>query len=346
MRKTVSIQLTVLIIACSCVNSANVGAASAEMVSKDSLCYPIDSISVDSNEVHTCTSEDGNMKFYSWNTGMGGTCPDYAVVCQFRNKDGKAITEDFSVKESMPAWVSRVHSIKKNDDSTYYITVRSHRASSNDGYMWMDGFVIDQDSVRNVSVLDGGDDLDECGLDINYRISDWYYTTNGDGWGWLFEYDTQTKNLYVPIVVYIEESIPIISDRYRVYHFNGMEFVDMGESPHKGLYKPLCNYKRLARYFRTKNYIVRIDMMDNGNYRYASWKATSNMSSKPELIVTNGIYDADKEIYKFTNEGVEYIADYSEDKPLPEGGFEHHEFLIVKRNGKVILKEEKLTNTD
>ena len=138
------------------------------------------------------------MKFYSWNTGRGGTCPDYAVVCQFRTKEGKLVTEDFCVKEDMPAWVSAVHSIKKDDGSTYYITTRSHRASSNDGYRWMDAFIIDHDTLKNVSVYDAGDDLDECGLEINYSISDWYYATNGEGWDWLFEYDAQNRNLYIP----------------------------------------------------------------------------------------------------------------------------------------------------
>jgi len=99
---------------CSCQNKEK-GVSSvleaAELT--DSLCVSLDSIPVDKDEVFTCISEDGAMKFYSWNTGRGGTCPDYAVVCQFRTKEGKLVTEDFCEKEDMPAWVSAVHSIKK-----------------------------------------------------------------------------------------------------------------------------------------------------------------------------------------------------------------------------------------
>ncbi|MBR3079493.1 MAG: hypothetical protein IKH01_06725 [Prevotella sp.] len=288
------------------------------------------------------------MKFYSWDTGMGGTSPSYAVLCQFRTKDGKSSIEDFCVKEDEePAWVSKVHSIKRNDGTTYYIIARSFRASSNDGYMWMDAFVIDKDTLRNVSVLDCSDDLDECGLVINYLISDWYYRTNGEGWDWLFEYDADSRNLYVPLTMYVEEvSPPIISDRYKMYHFDGMGFTDKGESSHKGLHQSLSQYIRLAKYFRTKNYIIRVDKMDNGDYRYASWKSSSTISNEPELVVMGGKYDEKMDSYTFYYEGVEYIVGYNEDKHLSEGGFEHHEFLMVRKDGNVLLKEERISNTD
>lgn len=313
----------------------------------DSLYLSLDSIPVEKDEVFTCVSEDGAMKFYSWNTGRGGTCPDYAVICQFRTKDGKAVTEDFCDREGEPAWVSVVHSIKKDDGSTYYITTRNHRASSNDGYMWMDAFMIDHDTLKNVSVYDAGDDLDECGLEINYCIIDWYNTTNGEGWDWLFEYDAKEKNLYIPQTVYIDEIVPIISDRYRVYHFNGKEFVDKGESAHKGLHKSLVNYYRLACYFRTKNYLVRIDQVDyKGTLRYASWHSNLDMSRQPDIVIQGGIYDEDKDTYTFTNDGYEYVAGYSEEKLISKGLYKQHEFLLVRKNGKVVLKEERITNID
>lgn len=344
MRKISLVQVLIVLVLCSCMNKANSGSLTIGLEQRDSLCYPTDSISVDSTEVHICASEDGNMKFYSWNTGMGGTCPDYAVLCQFRDKDGEVKIEDFRVKEGEPAWVLKVHSIKRNDGTTYYITTRSHRASSNDGYMWMDAFVIDKDTLRNVSVLDSSDDLDECGLEINYLISDWYYKTNGEGWDWLFEYDSDTRNLYIPLAMYEEEiSPPIIIDRYKMYHFDGMGFAYKGEVPHKGLHKLLGDYNRLAKFFRTKNYIIRVDKMANGDYRYASWKSSSTISDKPELIVMGGKYNKEKDCYTFFNEGVEYIAGYSEDKLLPEGGVEHHEFVLVKKGEKIIVKEERLS---
>ena len=333
---------------CSCQNKEKGFSSVLEAAElTDSLCLSLDSITVDKDEVFTCISEDGAMKFYSWNTGRGGTCPDYAVVCQFQTKEGKLVTEDFCVKEDMPAWVSAVHSIKKDDGLTYYITTRNHRASSNDGYRWMDAFIIDHDTLKNVSVYDAGDDLDECGLEINYSISDWYYTTNGEGWDWLFEYDAQNRNLYIPQIVYVDETIPIISDRYRVYHFDGKEFVEQGASAHKNLHKSLSKYYRLASYFRTENYLVRIDWLDSkSKLRYASWKSTTDMSKQPDLTIHGGNYNEEKDIYTFYNDGFEYIVGYSEDKTISEGIYEHHEYLLVRKDGNVLLKEERVNTYD
>ncbi len=113
--------LVLLSLSCSCQNKdkSTASIAEAEKERVDSMWLPLDSIPANKDAVFTCVSEDGAMKFYSWNTGQGGTCPDYAVICQFLTKEGKLVTEDFCVKEDMPAWVSAVHSIKKDDGSTY-----------------------------------------------------------------------------------------------------------------------------------------------------------------------------------------------------------------------------------
>ena len=334
---------------CACQNNDKAAVPVNENVQEqmDSLCLPSDSLGVDKDKISSCISEDGSMKFYCWDTGQGGTCPDFAVYCQFRTKDGKVKTEDLSVKEGEPAWVSAVHAIKKNDGTTYYIATRSHRLSSNDGYMWMEAFVIDNDTLKYVNVYDGGDDIDENGLDIEYSIADWYYATNGYGEDWLFEYDEKDKNLYVPLTVSQEYSLPFISDRYKVFHFNGNVFEDKGESAHKGLHPSLSNYYRIGSYFRTKNYLVRVDWMDNkGTLRYASWKSTLDMSKQPDITIPGGKYNEKEDSYTFTNDGYEYIVGFSENIPISEGVFERHEFLQVSKNGKVVLKEERISAYD
>jgi hypothetical protein len=65
------------------------------------------------------------------------------------------------------------------------------------------------------------------------------------------------------------------------------------------------------------------------------------MSRQPDLVIQGGVYDEERDTYTFTNDGYEYVIGYSEDKPISEGMYEHHEFLLVKENGKVVLKEER-----
>ena len=52
-----------------------------------------------SEYVFSCVSEDNILKFYSWNTHRGGTCPDYAVISQIRKKDGTFSTQDYTLKD-------------------------------------------------------------------------------------------------------------------------------------------------------------------------------------------------------------------------------------------------------
>ena len=338
MAKCIMQALGLLILLCSFVEWEERGMPAMNGKTVVPLYSHSNALSADNEAVFSCTSEDGVMKFICWDTGQGGTCPDYSVICQFLTKDGTLVTKDLREEEGMAAWVSEVHAIKRNDGSTYYIAKRSHQASSIDGYMWMDGFMIDADTLKYVSVFDGGDDLDECVLEKNYNKSEWYRVANGKGWKWLFEYDARTRDLYVPQTVYVGDFIPVFSDRYIVYHFNGHKFVYKGECPHKNIYESLSEYERLVKYFRTKNYIVRVDIVDNrGTLRYASWKATADMSKQPELVIRGGRYDRAKGTYTFVNDGYEYVI--GDDKVLPDGSFDGRNSLLVRKEGRVLLRE-------
>lgn len=319
---------------------------SEEAAMLDTLYYPLDSIDSNGYPIHVCASEDGNMKFYSWNAGTGGTCPDFSILCQFRTHTGESKIIDVS-NHSDIGWVSRVHSIKRNDGSTYYLAVSFHQASSNDGYAWVSAFKIDDsDTIRQVCVVDATplDDQDENEFTVNYSIYDWLDATTGEGYDWILEYDPDIHDLYVPQTL-DTSPFPEMSDWYRVYHFNGKKFVDKGIKAHKGLHRSLCDYDHLERYFRTKWHIIRIDRLKDGTLRYASWKASSNISDKPELVIMGGKCDKSefgKGIYTFENDGVTYIAGYEETKHINKDEIEYHEYLLIKRGNKTIDKQEIL----
>lgn len=56
----------------------------------------------------------------------------------------------------------------------------------------------------------------------------------------------------------------------------------------KKLYSTLKVFKSPTYKIQTKNYLIRIDELNNGKYRYASWKIGKPESTKPDLILTNG----------------------------------------------------------
>lgn len=59
------------------------------------------------------------------------------------------------------------------------------------------------------------------------------------------------------------------------------------------LHSSLKAFKQTNFVFTTPNYVVRIDELQNGNYRYASWKSGQPQSSQPDLIINNGKIEYD-----------------------------------------------------
>lgn len=66
----------------------------------------------------------------------------------------------------------------------------------------------------------------------------------------------------------------------------------------------------------TKKYRIRIDDLGNNNYRYASWPLQAEMSSKPDIIIANGKFEADgsggNHSITFTNNGYRYEIYFTE----------------------------------
>lgn len=54
------------------------------------------------------------------------------------------------------------------------------------------------------------------------------------------------------------------------------------------LHKELKDFIRPIITFSTKQFIVRIDQLEDDTFRYASWKANSKLSESPDLIIKNG----------------------------------------------------------
>ena len=61
--------------------------------------------------------------------------------------------------------------------------------------------------------------------------------------------------------------------------------------------------------FETGDSIVRVDSVANGSYRLLLWNKDKMFSAAPELIVTQGRYDAKKHEYHFRKGDDEYVFD-------------------------------------
>ena len=84
------------------------------------------------------------------------------------------------------------------------------------------------------------------------------------------------------------------------------------ESEKELLYTDLKDFKKPIHTLVTEKFIVRIDLLENQKYRYASWSIESDISSKPDLVINNGERTADgsggNHHFTFTNGEYSYIV--------------------------------------
>jgi hypothetical protein len=288
----------------------------------------------DSTEiVNIAESDDGNVRIYSWDTQLGGTMVCWDNVIQFRS-NGKLESYDgsiWSVDESQEkneidfgCWTKAIYTFKRNDGQTIYITESYFRESSSFGYSTLDAFCISNgklQTIENAFVIP--DESSHIGKE--YSIPSWYFLTDGKGWDWIYSLDRNTQTFYVPVVDDLE-----LLDQYDLYKFNGTKFVYIGREGGYWLHPSIRKFERLEKLDQVGKFLIRIDRISTGNFRYSSWSGTEDMTKKPDIIIENGKYDKEKNEYSFINGKYTYYIN------IKEEGTE----LVVMHKNEVILTAE------
>ena len=227
--------------------------------------------------------------------------------------------------------VMKIITIHKSDNPPIYLVHNYIRESSNWGYGEIEAIEIKDGELVAAPIFRGG--LGEYYEDkqysrgVEYTIADWYFRANrGEGWEWLFKYDTKSNSLYVP------EANPSLSDRYSIYRFDGEKLNFIGIDGGFWLHPTIRSFESMEEVFETKDYRVRIDKMTDGTFRYSAWNNRATMDKAPDIIIYSGSYNQEEERFYFKNGNVTYTID-------SEGP------LTVIRNGKKLLQQERLKNS-
>lgn len=303
------------------------------------LSYPF-TFSQKHNYVKIATSIDRNLRIYTWDTGKGGTMICWGNLIQYR--DGKTIKsfqrslygvlhpEEYVENEiDCGSSVNRIHTIYSKDGKAIYLIDKYFRASSNLAGSNIQAIRI-QDGLLEEFCFETCDGF-ENQVSVEYTIADWYFKANlGEGWSWIFRLDTMTQDLYVPEV----NDILNLTDQYTIYHFDGEYFRPKRSDGPFWIYHELRNFQELVVLFNTKHYLVRIDKISDGKYRYASWSQGTPMSEKPELI----LYGRKKVNNTYIFENGSYIYQIQYDNANCR--------LIILRHGKLLLNEIQKTQYD
>lgn len=141
---------------------------------------------------------------------------------------------------------------------------------------------------------------------------------------------------------------PIASGLVDIYKYDG-HLYKLEKSIYKStepLYNDLENFKYNIVGIDLAPYKIRIDYMNNGSYRYSSWK-NKKTNEKPDIIIENGLLLESingekgvislKEKYLFENNGYYYIVSFERVVYNRFISIENVK-LVVKRNDKILME--------
>lgn len=282
----------------------------------ETLHYPFSRL-VKKEYVDIYTSEDGNLRFYCWDTGYGGSSIDYKVICQYQS-NGTVYGSLLNGGEPL-----NLFTVKSPGKETFYIVHYYARESSISSSVWLESLTIRNGKLVYYPVFP----------DNAYQL---FLNENGPGWlpasydeiydNWETSYNPKEKNLYIPLVL----------DLFDVYHYNGETFEYQGKKAGNWLHPEIREYSRLLVFFYTDDFRIRIDRMENGSCRYTSWSKKKKMSDRPDCIIYDGTYDKDKNSYIFRKDNYRYEVN------IEHKGFETNKKLLVYKNDKRILCQDAL----
>ena len=283
--------------------------------------------------VNIAASDDGDIRIYSWDTQLGGTMIRWDNVIQYRSNGKLKSLEGsiWSIDESeekneidFGCWTKAIYSFKRNDGQTIYVTESYFRESGSYGCSTLDAFYVSEGNLKmieNAFVTPNKN----YRIGTEYIIPSWYFSTDGKGWDWIYSLDRNTQTFYVPVVDDLE-----LLDQYDLYRFNGNKFVYIGRDGGYWLHPSLRKFEKLEKLAQVGKFLIRIDRITSGKFRYSSWSGTEDMTKKPDIVIENGIYDEEKDEYRFINGNYTYNI-----KTSVEGAE-----LVVKHNDKIILTAE------
>lgn len=280
----------------------------------ETLHYPFSRL-VEKEYVDIYTSEDGNLRFYCWDTGYGGSSINYKVICQYYSNGTVYGSIQYG---STPL---NLFTVKSSGEETFYIVLYYARDSSISSSMWLESLTIRNGKLIYYPVFPNN----AYQLFLNENEPGWHPASYKEIYdNWKIGYDSTEKNLYIPLVL----------DLFDVYHYNGETFEHQGKKAGDWLHPEIREYSRLLEFFYTDDYRIRIDRMENGSCRYTSWSKKKKMSDRPDCIIYDGTYDKDKSLYIFRKDNYRYEVN------IEHKGSETHENLMIYKDDKRTLCQD------
>jgi hypothetical protein len=142
-------------------------------------------------------------------------------------------------------------------------------------------------------------------------------------------------------IVWIDlESGSIIAINYQSEAEKQKSFL-LIEKQKKYLHPSISTFKKPIHKIITKNFLIRIDELENQKYRYTAWGVGKKENTKPDLVLYNGQINYEgsggNTVLTFTNQDIVYEIQHH------VTGFEYalpNYTLTVTQNGRSIIEEK------
>ena len=283
----------------------------------ETIKYPFHKLQ-EKTGIKITTSADNNIRLYSWDTGMGGTSPEYQTFVQYVAGD-TVIVDSFSpIYESKyvcaddikkdgydiydGSYCDGLYQIPMGNGKNAYLAIANNRASSIEGAQECVLIFEKEGRLEKLPFVDK-DGEESYSVDALYYIPDWYFTTNGLGWDWVMSFDSANLTLYVP-----ESGDMEMTDRYELYKYHNGKMRYTGKGAGFWLHPSLHDFKRLCGIYQTETKLIRVDRLNDDSYRFASWDKGDAMLGKPELVLHKGKTGVVENAIVFKNGDYTYIV--------------------------------------
>lgn len=200
-----------------------------------SLDYPFDKLQKET-EISIETSEDGNLRIYSWNSYNGGSMPMYTNILQYRS-DGKVYVNGLGLIDDIGINIPQYYQVYEDEDivgsnvvglitfsvsdsSVYYMLKTDDKIMHNCALLGLQAVKIQKGQIVSAPIFYTEEDGVLDNLSVEYNPIEWSNKNNASkNLNRNFEFEKQKQILYVPYSV--EGNLV---DRYRQFYFDGSVF--------------------------------------------------------------------------------------------------------------------------
>ena len=284
-----------------------------ERLQHDETTFDTDlSAKLDKLRISLLTSPDGKLKIYSWEDGDFGSTIGFHTLYQTHN-NGKF---DAVFMEDYYREPRKLYQLESPNGPVYLVEY-FFRESGWSYDIGADAFTMDKSGLlQPAKVFERIPEIQKEmeGYSANFALEcspeppSLYYE---GGWEDNFFFEQTGKDLYMPQFAYLRgpNGGLFMTDYYHRFAWDGNKFRYKQLEFNPVLTKYLPEPGWLLSEFETGDSILRVDSVANGSYRLLLWKQDKMFSSAPELVITQGRYDAEKKEYRFRKGDEEYLFD-------------------------------------